>query len=128
MRSLLCLAAVAAPFNGHAVLHGEGRYLVHEGTIALAAMVFPPSHFRRIALKVLAADVVVNTDLGPAQAGEEGFRLVCASALQTVRLLVVDALHLVVGVQDVIGRRFVGMDRGALGNPATDHRHQGGFI
>lgn len=41
-----------------------------------AAVVFPPRHFDRVGREVRAGDVVMNTNLSAADAGEEAFGLV----------------------------------------------------
>ncbi len=56
---------------------------------------------------------MVLADLGSTKTAEIAFGLVGAGTLIGEREAVVDALRLVMGVQDIPGRRLVGLDRRA---------------
>ena len=63
---------------------------------------------------------MVMPDLGTPHAAEKFLRPIRASAVQAVRLFVVDALHLITGMQIVPGAGFVGVNDGALGDTGLD--------
>ena len=67
-----------------------------------------------------AGDVVVHTDLGPAEAAEVALSPVGARLRGAVGLLVIDPLHLVMAVQRIPGPAFVRVDDGALHDPRLD--------
>ena len=63
--------------------------------------ILAPGHLDGVGQQVLAADVVVLTQLGAAQAGEVAFGLVGAGTILGERDRMVDPHHVVVGVQPV---------------------------
>ena len=59
------------------------------------------------------------TNLHAAKAREVGFGLVIGGAvISSVRLLVIDPAHRIVGVQDIVGVGLIGRDDGSRGNEA----------
>ena len=64
--------------------------------------------------------MMVNADLGTAQAGEIFLSLVRASAVERVSLLMVDALHFEPLVQAIPRGGFVGINNRTLGNTGLD--------
>src|ERR1700709_2297858 len=77
---------------------------------------------RGIADKVRPGDVVVMSEFAATQSGEVGFGTIGAGAVDAIAVLVVDPLHSEAGMQRVPGRTFIGMNRGALGDPQSDGR------
>ena len=73
----------------------RGRYH-HPELFAVAdpAIVFPPIHLRRVGSQVLAADPVMNTGLGTAQAGEEALGQVRAALAVAIGQGVIDPLRI----------------------------------
>jgi hypothetical protein len=84
------------------------------------ARLLAPAHFRRVAPKVKAGDVVMDPDLGPPHPAEEAFGLVGAGTVLGVGFLVVDASHDVAGMQFVEGGSLIGMDHAAARDLAPD--------
>ena len=80
--------------------------------VAHAPVVLTPRHFGRIGGEVRAGDMMVNADLGAADAREERLGVIRASIAVAVRLLMVDALRQIAGVQRVPMRRFIGVNGG----------------
>jgi hypothetical protein len=68
----------------------------------------------------IGRDVVVDADLGAAQAGEVFLSHVSASAIEAVCLLMIGSLDLKTLMKVIPRRRFGGVDDRALGNAATD--------
>ncbi len=64
--------------------------------------------------------MVVVTNLGTTHAAEKFFCPIGASAVQAVRLLVIDPLHLIAAVKIVLGARFISMHNGSLGDARFD--------
>jgi len=58
--------------------------------------------------------MVVMSDLGAPHTAEEFFGPIRASAVQAVRLLMVDPLHLVAAVKIVPGAGFIGVHDGSF--------------
>jgi hypothetical protein len=54
--------------------------------IAFAAVIFTPRGFLRIAEEILACDVVVMSNLGPAHTAEKLLGLIGASAVEAIGL------------------------------------------
>jgi len=82
-------------------------------TIGHAPGILAPSHFSSVEAEVLPADVVVLADLSATQAREVAFSLIGACAVFAERNRVVDAAHLVAGVQRIPACRFIGVHDGA---------------
>jgi hypothetical protein len=111
---------VAGEINRLATPHGELRNALHLSAIGDAAVVLTPCGFLRVANEVRAGDVMVMADRDAAHAAEKAFGLVGAGAVQAVRLLVIDALHLVAAVQVVPCAGLVGVNDRAFGDAAAD--------
>lgn len=75
---------------------GGHRFML--GAVRHSAVVLFPGHLASVGAKVLTADMVVLAHLGPAQAGEVGFRPIGASAVLAECHGMVDPLHLEIGV------------------------------
>ena len=72
-------------------MRGCGGYGQQEqGSVRPAAVILPPCHLLGIGCEVAPADMVVLSDLGTAQAGEEAFRLIGAGAVIRERDAVID--------------------------------------
>ena len=72
-----------------------------------AAVVLAPRHFCGVRVQVRAGDMMVNADLGATDAREKRLSVIRASAAVAVRLLMIDPLRQIAGVQRVPMRRFV---------------------
>jgi hypothetical protein len=71
----------------------------------------------------MAADPMMNAELGAAKACEEAFRLIRACAVIGLELAgVIDALHREGRVQDVPSRRLIGMHFSSARDGGADRR------
>lgn len=71
-------------------------------------MIFTPSHFIRVCVKVWAANVVMGAIFGPAKAAKERFCHICICAIGRIGLLVIDALGEIERVQNIPVNGFIG--------------------
>jgi hypothetical protein len=74
----------------------------------------------RIAEQIWSGDVVMMPDLGAAHAAEQVLGPIGASAVQAVRLLMINALHFEAAVEIVPGTRLIGVHNGSLGGTRLD--------
>ena len=89
--------------------------------VILPAHVFAPRHFAGILAKIWSGNMMVLADFGAAEPGEITFRPVRAGAIRTIRLAVIDPLHLERSMQIVPSPRLVRMDDAPTGDaPAND--------
>jgi len=72
----------------------------------------------------MAADAMMLANLGPAQAREERLGLVGIRAFVMEGDAVVDPPSVIEGVQGISGRRFVGIDGGAMLDHLPDVGHR----
>lgn len=66
--------------------------------ITSATIILSPSHFRRVRMEVLAADMVVSADLSATETREEAFGLIGVNAFFRIAFLMVDPLGQELGV------------------------------
>ncbi len=92
------------------------------------AAILAPRHLDGVGRQILAADVVVLTQLSATQAGEVAFGSVGAGAVPGERHRVVDAHHVIIGVQPIPAARLVGVDDAAHGDALTDQGNSVGFF
>jgi hypothetical protein len=85
---------VAGEVHGLVTLQGQLRNPVHLLVIRDAAVVLTPRGLLRVLEEICPGDVVVNSDLGSAQAGEDFLSHVNARAIEAVCLLMINSLDL----------------------------------
>ena len=93
-------------------------------TVGHSAVVLAPRHLLAVGFEVGAGDVVVDADLGAANAGEERLGAVGAGLGGRIGLLVVDALREEAVVQAIPGSGFVGIEGRAGGHLGADRGHR----
>src|SRR6478735_10209814 len=114
---------VAAEVDRRPAPHRQPDDVVDLLAVADAAEILPPGRFAAIANEIRPGDMVVMAEFAAAQTGEIGFCAIGAGAADAEAVLMVDPQHGEAGVQRVPRRALIGMNRGAFGNPLTDHRH-----
>src|ERR1700679_2321144 len=102
---------VARETNRRAALQGHFRYAANLRAVVGAPRIFAPRALLSIAKQVRAANVMVMAHFRAAKAREIAFGLVGASAVERVGLLVIDALHFVLGMQAIPARSLVSVDQ-----------------
>lgn len=83
------------------MLHSEVDDALGLLAVSNTAVIFAPRGLLRVAEQIGSRDVVVMADFRTAEAAKELFRPIGAGAFVAVGFLVVDAAHLVAGVQCV---------------------------
>jgi len=91
--------------------------------VGLATVVLAPRHFIGIGLEAMAAESVMDAELGTAEPAEIrlgpiGRRAILALVFDAV----IDPHHRVAGVEDIPPAGFVGMHRSPGGDVCADHR------